>query len=135
MSTNVDFHNITMDNIVALSVQIVFQTLDSPFITRDNRRRENNGIILLQFDETMIVRHDTGKSRIEFSLGAGTNNNYLIIFVFVNIIHGNECLFLHFDIAEFLGYFDIHFHTIPFERHFLSELFGIFDEIADTTNL
>ena len=135
VTTDVDFHHVVVNDIVTFAVEVVFQSLNRAFVSRNDRRREHNRVVLLQFDETVVVGDDARKCSIELALRAGTDDHDFVVCILVNIVHRNKRIGLRFDIAEFFGYFNVHLHTVSFESNFLSELFRVFDQVTNTTHL
>ena len=98
MPSDMDLHDIGMDDMIALPVQIILQPLDAPFIPRNDRGRKHDGVVLLQLDETMVVGHDARQDCIGFALCSGTNDDDLIVRILVNIVHSDERLRLRLEI-------------------------------------
>ena len=71
MTTNVNLHNVTVDNVITLAIEVIFETLDTTLVTRDNRRRKYDSVITLQFNEAMIIGHDTRERGILLALFFG----------------------------------------------------------------
>src|SRR3989344_6283352 len=124
-----------MDDVIALAVQVVLQALDSPLVPGDDRGREDDGVVLLELDEAMIIGNDARKSGILLALGTSTDDHDLIVRILMDVVYGNEGLFLGFEVTQFLGYFDIHLHAVAFQSHALAHTFGIFDQVGDTAHL
>ena len=48
---------------------------------------------------------------------------------------GDQCFFARLQVAEFFRNFNIRLHAIPFECHLFPHQFGVFQDVADASDL
>jgi hypothetical protein len=135
VTTDVDLHDIRVNHVITLAIEVVFETLNTALIPWDDGRRKHNRVGLLELDETMVVSDDARERGVLLSLSAGTDDYDLVVRILVDVVDRDKRFLFYLDVAEFLGYFDVHLHAVALKRHALPLLFGVFDEVGNTAYL
>ncbi len=124
MTRHVHVHNITVNDIVTLTINIIFETLNTTFVARNNRRRKNNRISFHETNFSVVTIDNTHQDRIFFTLRTSTYHYHIRLRIIINLFHINKYAGRGFDITKLLRYFDIHFHTKSIQRDFFAKFLG-----------
>ena len=96
--------------LVHLASDIILQALHTAFVPGNDRRGENHRVRTLQGHHAMLAVHDAHQPRVRFALRAGREDEYLVVFVFMDFFQRDNLPLLRLQIAERARDFHIVFH-------------------------
>src|SRR5260221_5417752 len=94
---------------------------DGFFVSRDNARRENYRVVLVDRDEAVIIHGDAREGRHWLRLRAGSENDDFARFETANVLRANDHAVRNVETFEVVGDFDVVHHAASDESNFAAD--------------